>query len=743
MLYTPSTNAFISDEERRIKTLAYYGEFFANLDFDDGFRSIILKQLLTYIENLEIDKWISYQKEETADMIRVIIEAESFQENTAKHIFDITTKLQAHFCMTPLLQSYPFKLDEEVTLPIKIEAKSKDGIYFHRQVIQNAQAEILKLEKKLKKLQFSVSALGETDDAALNAILERWKSLIVQIETRVENLKIDFQSLVAHKYIELAQIENENEAKENLSMSLFQADIYLNKDEKKWSNQTPKWLKTYEKRTGQLEEKLDDCVKKIITIAESLWEKKEIDVKIDRWILSQVEQWKSWSFIRGLIIGTKQYIHHNGIEVIGFKLDGVSKLLDIENMRIDERNILIGFDALLPDEIMKYFYINSINGYTALSIERKKSFHSVEIEKYDQDNSPLYWVVENKNWDEQYFYKNKNWTYKFIKIEWEKEFKDIWVQNVTDSWIPYFGSIKNENGNMQYFYLEENTYVYLEIEWEREFQSINYKLTDFKGQKALKWVIRNLKWEEQCFYRNSDWTYSFLEINWEKNIAKMIWWEKLRYISSELKQDEWKDQKPLYWEIRYEITSDRDRRDQTETKYFYRKGNSFTFLDIDWYNIFKSYQKGTKRNENTWKPIWWHLSIKSTHDTYFYEENHTLKLFRIEWKIKEIKRIDKKNKITWKPICGLIGIYADKQYFFTWEDWEYKILKIPEIKGLKRRKIQYFREIKVLEYDKNGHPLTWTYKKDAGKDAVIYPFDLSKTNLWEKVTNKHVKKISW
>ena len=76
MITTPSKNGFIPNEDRRIKALAYYGEFFANLDFDDGFKSIVLKQLLDYISNLDTTD-ISCHKEETADMIRVIIEAES------------------------------------------------------------------------------------------------------------------------------------------------------------------------------------------------------------------------------------------------------------------------------------------------------------------------------------------------------------------------------------------------------------------------------------------------------------------------------------------------------------------------------------------------------------------------------------------------------------------------------------------------------------------------------------------
>jgi len=655
-------------------------------------------------------------------MIRVIIEVSWFETDTAKDIFDITTKLQADFCMTPLLQSYPFDLDTGVSLPIEVEAKAKDGIRFHRQVIQNAQASIIKLEKQLEKLHFSVNALGENDDVVLKGMLESWQALIPQIEEKIQALKMDFQNLVAQKYIELASLKNWDDTKEVFNISLFQADMHLNNHGKNGDIKTPQWLKTYERKTDKLEAKLDDCMEKVVTIAESLWEEKEIDIKIERWILSQIEQSEWWTFVRALITGTKQYIHHNGMEVIGFKLDGVERLLDIQEMRIDKRNILIGFDAVLPGEIIKYFYINSINGYTTLSIERKKSFHSVKIEKYDQDNSPKYGSVVNEDWYEQYFYKDKNWKYKFIKIEWKKEFTDIWVYNVTDSWIPYFWAIKNENENKQYFYLEEGTYVYLEIEWEKEFQNINYSLTKFKDEKPSQWIIRNLKWAEQYFYKNQNWTYDILEIDGKRNVAQMIWWERISSISSELQEDSWESQKPLHWKIAYEITSDRERYKESRVKYFYQKGDSFTFLDIDWHNIFKPYEKITKRDTTTWKPIYWNLSIKSTHDTYFYEENNELKLFRINGKIMEIKRIDKQDENTWKPICGLLTTHVDKQYFFTWEDWEHKILKIVKIKGLKRKTISYFKEVNISKYDENGYPLIWTYQKERGKDAIIYPW---------------------
>jgi len=56
--------------------------------------------------------------------------------------------------MTPILQSYPFKLDDEVILPVTVKTKLTDGVYFHRQIIQNAQADIIRLEKQLQSLHF-------------------------------------------------------------------------------------------------------------------------------------------------------------------------------------------------------------------------------------------------------------------------------------------------------------------------------------------------------------------------------------------------------------------------------------------------------------------------------------------------------------------------------------------------------------------------------------------------------------
>jgi hypothetical protein len=51
----PSVNHFLSPEERAINSLAYYGEFFANLDFDDGYRSILLRELLAYMRSFQDD----------------------------------------------------------------------------------------------------------------------------------------------------------------------------------------------------------------------------------------------------------------------------------------------------------------------------------------------------------------------------------------------------------------------------------------------------------------------------------------------------------------------------------------------------------------------------------------------------------------------------------------------------------------------------------------------------------------
>jgi len=484
MIKTPSTNAFISDEEKRIRTLAYYGEFFANLDFDDGFKSIVLKQLLDYISSLEtVD--ISCEQEETADMIKVIIESESFEENTAKDIFEITTKLQSDFCMTPLLQSYPFKLDDEITLPVRVKTKSTDGIYFHRQVIQTAQAEILRLEKQLQNLHFRIDILWKNTDATLVALLESWQILIPEIKDRVKELKTEFQNLIAQKYIELASLENWNEVEKDVSLSLFQADVCLEKP------------KTLYSKIWELEWKIDNIIQVLIN--------KTGDTSIETgntksktWILRNIRETGTWYFIDGTISGSRQQVYHNGEKIVGFELDGIDKILDIKDMNID-KGVLQNFDVVLENDVVQYFYLGKKWKYEVFSIEGKTDFKRITV--YNNNNKAFYWDIINIDDTHWYFYL-EDWEYKLLNINGRTSFNGIHISKLVKRlkiYNPRLPSwqIKNKNNNWEYFYTEDWEYKIFTLDGEHEFDSINIE-DSYADWNPIKGTI-NVNWEQKKF----------------------------------------------------------------------------------------------------------------------------------------------------------------------------------------------------------------------------------------------------
>ena len=46
---TKHNNMYLSEKEHEIQSLAYYGSFFASLDFSDAWKSIFYKQLCDFI----------------------------------------------------------------------------------------------------------------------------------------------------------------------------------------------------------------------------------------------------------------------------------------------------------------------------------------------------------------------------------------------------------------------------------------------------------------------------------------------------------------------------------------------------------------------------------------------------------------------------------------------------------------------------------------------------------------------
>ena len=613
MITTPSKNAFLSDEERRIRTLAYYGEFFANLDFDDGFTSIALHYLLTYISTIDKPNIVCTQ-DETSSMIKIIIESKKFEEETMSELFEITSKLQVVFCMTPIIQSCPFEMESDISVPVEVKMRESDGVRFHRQVIQKPQASILRMEKQLENLQFRINSLQWNNDSTVLALVETWTRLIPQMKTKIEEQKMLFQNLVAQKYIEMSSEEIWTKKKTSLEINSFQAEAYLDYiswEDKNSSGAILSWMKDSENILTDLRWQIKDLKETLIHTTNAIGEKKETKVKIEKGLLTDIKV-KDAKFKSATILWTDVEIHHTGQEIIGFKLDGITKLLDIKNRRNNDRKVLSNFDAILPNDVVQHFYINENGKYIPLKIEGKKNFKSIDIDAYDKEHKPEYWSIQDTNGNFWYFYL-EDWEYKLLEIENQKYFDDICIWNGYTSWMkdnkPTCGHIKNTEGNIKMFHRENDAYKFTSIEWVEEFTKvIEVEKWKYKSGVPICGYLSPLEWWESYFWQTDDWEYRFLNILGKKNFSGIIFgktennipvygrvtpYETKNYVwfytdNKEVKtlsiegmnefshinihQKDWTTGKPKYW-----IVLDSENKTQS----FYLDNDWYKFLEVD------------------------------------------------------------------------------------------------------------------------------------------------------------------
>ena len=741
MTPTLSINAFLSPEENRIKKLAYYGEFFANLDFDDGFKSIVYKALERYIlsldiENIRFDLETTDTSKDISNNVKVIIESDDFWEDTAEEILEITTSLQADFHLTPIVQNYPFVLDDEVQLPVQVLFSEQDGHTYHRYIIQKAQADIYSLEKKLERLEYRAELLKDSQDISISALIESWSMLIPEIKHKISNGKAELENLIATKYIEMSSEWVEDKDSSH-SISSFQADTFLDMkegDTKERSSRILSWIERWDALLNDQREQIAELTKTLVMLSESIWEKSETEITIQEGILSWIEKTEAWRFISAQILWSERDIYHNEREVVGLKLPGVKKIKEIQSMSITKKWVLSLFDIINHNDLIQRFYINKNGKYTYLTIEGKKEFKSIDIKKHNNLQIPVcgivnnineskqyfyqdgrkykfldvegekefvaiekiimwegttwalaYWIVKNKQEYLQIFYGDNEAGYKFVSLEDEKEFDKI-IINHSENGIPSEGTVGNKAWNEQMFSLDEQgKHIIISIEGKKEFKDIAIYQT--KDATPSQWIVRNLKEKRQCFYIDDTWTYRFLNIEG----------------ITEFQNIEIQNQQgaiPSQWLI---------TNTQGKKQCFYIDNKwEHKFLKIEGKKEFFEIRINTL-DSTTDEPLSGIITNKRwEHQQFYTNKNGEKIILNIQWK-SWFEDIRIKTERDWIPLWGKIYYSGCKvQYFYTDKNWKYTYLKV------NGRDI-FDSSLEIQEVDQNGMPLSGRYLHESRK----------------------------
>jgi hypothetical protein len=159
-------NHFQSPRDQEISKLAYYGEFFANLDLDDGYKTILYQLLIEYIGSLQNTlppSLVATVIEDTTSRVSVTLELRTpaTQDITTvlREVQSISTRLQKDFHMYPLIQRYPFSLDDAIALPIEFQGPIGEGDLAWRHRIHQEESRLLKLKRQLETVLQQIALL--------------------------------------------------------------------------------------------------------------------------------------------------------------------------------------------------------------------------------------------------------------------------------------------------------------------------------------------------------------------------------------------------------------------------------------------------------------------------------------------------------------------------------------------------------------------------------------------------------
>lgn len=161
-----TTNNFLNKREKSIRSMFYYGEFLAFIDYDDGWKNIIYPQLLKFIEEFSHDK-ISIDKEFHNSCIHVILACPSPDINQ-KDIYEVSSDLQKRFFCSPILQHLWQQQDYSHPLPVTMQKVPEESPVYFRWKIQELFTQRQKLEHSRARIDHLVATIGDkTFESAL------------------------------------------------------------------------------------------------------------------------------------------------------------------------------------------------------------------------------------------------------------------------------------------------------------------------------------------------------------------------------------------------------------------------------------------------------------------------------------------------------------------------------------------------------------------------------------------------
>ena len=215
----PKKNSFLTQREKHIRSLYYYGEFLALLDFDDGWDSRVHPLLMKYISEVSESialSGIEVSCNEIQNQIRIILSASEVSDESIEKVFEISRDLQRNYDLSPIIQHVDKSfVSPKNMLPVECEKPGEGTLLHPRSVIQREVVKLQELVYDKESTQHRLDLLQDIKkgNPSMRTLFDAQEKTLHNTEAAIQKLSSQIPETIAMQYLLLSQIQSNSKAK--------------------------------------------------------------------------------------------------------------------------------------------------------------------------------------------------------------------------------------------------------------------------------------------------------------------------------------------------------------------------------------------------------------------------------------------------------------------------------------------------------------------------------------------------
>ncbi len=713
-----SKNTFLSPQEQQKRSHAYYGEFFAVKNFDDGWEQNLYNKVLQYLQTI-LDGEISIQVyddlDTTHEKLNIILSVWELSQEVSDSLLEITTRLQRDYLCTPTVQNINYTWDADISLPVELSDISESDTWYHRFQLQSHIAQILTLRNETVRLEYMITQFSNASDSVMSQIVQDCKASLKALQANLKDLEQTTDELIAQYYLEISTKSFGSNVVHQISPIQADAVIDLgdNDNSQKWYK-ILEWMKSMEQLVESNAQSTIDAQNTITEFKTQMSDMISVFTGVEVWqseygvIKSPKYDGQRSRYVTEWINMTtwkKFYLLNDCFT--WFKLPGIDIIRTIKWLTSTPHEILTTIEV--ND---KYTYYLEDWKYHLLEIQWVSNLKKVYSLDFTKETSVLCWgLYEDWLGHNNYFYRDWN-SFKCLVLNWVWVIGDIqkwWIYESRSWWSSNFIT-KMMGDKISFWKYKTQQDIVSEVDEENEWWKLFildqwvYKTLKIHGHGLLYWVDWSGN-QPSSFAIDKNKVPSVWYFKDEKGVKKVFqktnnWYEELELENLEepytiIDMNINSDSKVSHWVYK-------THGDICNSGIFFLQDGKYKSFNVSWCSDI-TYCWDLTLDGGTL--IWGNIRMGSKERVFIYQNNEykVLELDEYKFNIASLNHFWVDNGI----VCYGVGHNSqyDRIIFVRTNQGGYKQLQI--------RWVKHLNEISELSFE-NGVIVSWKYSNKWG-----------------------------